>query len=61
MTPKEDKWLDQFINEQRHIQKQTENNERVLNELFEEWVKYPNGKPSIIFEGYGKTFKQPEL
>lgn len=40
-------WLYQFLAEQKHAQKQMDINNWVMEELFKEWAKYPDGKPEI--------------
>lgn len=48
--------LELFLDEQKHAQEQADNNERLLDELVEEWKKYPDGKPTVQFVGYGSHF-----
>ena len=48
--------LQLFLDEQKHAQEQADNNERLLDELAEEWKKYPDGKPIVQFVGYGSHF-----
>lgn len=49
--------LEQFLDEQKHAQEQADKNEQLLDELVEEWKKYPNGKPKVQFEGYGSHLR----
>jgi hypothetical protein len=57
LTPQDkgfNEWLEQFLEEQKHCQKQADRNEELLDELVDEWKKYPDGKPVIKFIGYGR-------
>lgn len=49
--------LELFLDEQKHAQEQADNNERLLDELADEWKKYPDGKPKVQFVGYGSHFR----
>jgi len=44
-----------FFEEQQHAQAQAQadKNEQLLDELVEEWRKYPDGNPQIKFIGFG--------
>lgn len=50
--------LEQFLDEQKLAQEQAGRNEQILDELVDDWRKYPDGKPQIIFVGYGSHCKR---
>lgn len=39
--------LDQFLKDQKEAQGAIDKNNEILEELFKEWRKYPNGKPIV--------------
>jgi hypothetical protein len=50
-------WQKQFPSEQKHAQKQADRNEQILDDLVNEWEKYPDGKPKIQFIGFGSHLR----
>jgi hypothetical protein len=55
VRPMIDEWLEQFLAEQKHAQKQADSDAAV----FEEWLQNPDPKPKVIFLGFGHKKIKP--